>query len=63
MQLNVMITSKMTRMNVHYGMHLEVITIHECNDYSKMTKINLHEGMHLEVTTMHECYDYSASSR
>jgi len=24
----------MTRTNVHDGMHLKVITIHECNDYS-----------------------------
>jgi len=41
-----MITSKMTRMNVHDGMYLEVITMYECNDYSKMTRMNVHEGMH-----------------
>ena len=41
--MNVIITSKMTRMNLHDGIHLEVITMHECNDYSKMTRMNVHE--------------------
>ena len=61
--MNVMITSKMTRMNVHDGMHLEVITMLVFNDSSKMTKMNIHEGMHLEVTPMKEYNDYNSCAR
>jgi len=32
-------------MNVHDGLHLKVITMHECNDYSKMTRIHIHGRM------------------
>jgi len=33
-------------MNVHDGVYLEVITMHECSDYSKMTRMNVHERIH-----------------
>ena len=44
--MNVMTIYKMTRMNIHDEVHLEVITMYECNDYSKMTRTNIHERMH-----------------
>jgi len=50
-------------MNVHDGMHLEVITMLVFNDSSKMTKMNIHEGMHLEVTPMKEYNDYNSCAR
>jgi len=40
--MNVIITSKMTRMNIHDGVYLEVITMH----YSKITGMDVHERMH-----------------
>jgi len=33
-------------MNVHDGVHLEVITMNECNDYFMISRMNAHEIMH-----------------
>jgi len=40
-----MVTSKMTRMNVYNEVHLEIIIMHKCSDYSNIIRMNVHERM------------------